>query len=74
MLWAALLVNLFALAFPMFSMNVYDRGWCPTTRSTLWALAIGVVLTGADLFMRSLRGRFVDEWPARASTCASPAR
>ena len=24
-LWAALLVNLFALAFPIFSMNVYDR-------------------------------------------------
>jgi len=24
-LWAALLISVFALAFPMFAMNVYDR-------------------------------------------------
>ncbi|WP_395690907.1 type I secretion system permease/ATPase [Piscinibacter sp.] len=65
-LWAALLVNLFALAFPMFSMNVYDRVVPNNAVETLWALAIGVVLIlGADLFMRLLRGRFVDEASAR---------
>jgi ATP-binding cassette subfamily C protein LapB len=65
-LWAALLVNLFALAFPLFSMNVYDRVVPNNAVATLWALAIGVVLVlCADLFMRTLRGRFVDEASAR---------
>lgn len=65
-LWAALLVNLFALAFPLFSMNVYDRVVPNNAVETLWALAIGVVLVlGGDLFMRTLRGRFVDEASAR---------
>lgn len=65
-LWAALLVNLFALAFPMFSMNVYDRVVPNHAIETLWALSIGVVLVlSADLFMRKLRSRFVDEASAR---------
>jgi ATP-binding cassette subfamily C protein LapB len=65
-LWAALLINLFALAFPMFSMNVYDRVVPNNAVETLWALAIGVLLVlGADLFMRLLRSHFVDEASAR---------
>ena len=65
-LWAALLINLFALAFPLFSMNVYDRVVPNNAIETLWALAIGVVLVlGADLFMRLLRSHFVDEASAR---------
>jgi ATP-binding cassette, subfamily C, bacterial LapB len=65
-LWAALLVNLFALAFPLFSMNVYDRVVPNNAVETLWALAIGVLLIlGADLFMRLLRSHFVDEASAR---------
>ena len=65
-LWAALLINLFALAIPMFSMNVYDRVVPNNAVETLWALAIGVVLVlGADLFMRLLRSHFVDEASAR---------
>ena len=65
-LWAALLVNLFALVFPMFSMNVYDRVVPNNAVETLWALAIGVVLVlGGDLFMRLLRSHFVDEASAR---------
>ena len=65
-LWAALLINLFALAFPMFSMNVYDRVVPNNAIETMWALAIGVALVlCADLFMRLLRSHFVDEASAR---------
>jgi ATP-binding cassette subfamily C protein LapB len=65
-LWAAALVNVFALALPMFSMNVYDRVVPNNAVETLWALAVGVVLVlGADLFLRKLRSRFVDEASAR---------
>jgi ATP-binding cassette, subfamily C, bacterial LapB len=65
-LWAALLINVFALALPIFSMNVYDRVVPNNAIETLWALAIGVGLVlGADLFMRLMRGRFVDEASAR---------
>ncbi|WP_338440648.1 type I secretion system permease/ATPase [uncultured Aquabacterium sp.] len=65
-LWAALLINLFALAFPMFSMNVYDRVVPNHAVETLWVLAIGVVLVlGSDLFIRLLRSHFVDEASAR---------
>jgi ATP-binding cassette, subfamily C, bacterial LapB len=65
-LWAALLINVFALALPIFSMNVYDRVVPNNAVETLWALAIGVTLVlGADLAMRLMRGRFVDEASAR---------
>ena len=65
-MWAALLVNIFALAFPLFSMNVYDRVVPNHAVETLWVLAIGVTLVlGADLFIRLLRSHFVDEASAR---------
>ena len=65
-LWAALLINVFAVAFPFFSMNVYDRVVPNHAVETLWALAGGIVLViTADLVMRSLRSRFVDEASAR---------
>lgn len=65
-LWAALLINLFAIAFPLFSMNVYDRVVPNRAEETLWALAIGVLIViSADLFMRTLRSHFVDEASAR---------
>lgn len=71
-LWAAALVNLFALAFPMFSMNVYDRVVPNNAIETLWALAIGVVLMlCADLWLRNLRSRFVDEASARIDVTLS---
>jgi ATP-binding cassette, subfamily C, bacterial LapB len=65
-LWAAALVNLFAIAFPIFSMNVYDRVVPNNAVETLWALAAGIVLVlCADLWLRNLRSRFVDEASAR---------
>ena len=71
-LWAAALINVFALAFPLFSMNVYDRVVPNHAVETLWALAVGVVLVLVlDLFLRILRGRFVDEASARVDVSIS---
>jgi len=65
-LWAALLINFFALAFPMFTMNVYDRVVPNNATETLWTLSVGVILIMCgDLFMRLLRSHFVDEASAR---------
>jgi len=58
---AALLVNLFALASPLFIMNVYDRVVPNRAIETLWVLAIGAVTVfGFDFLLRTLRGYFVD--------------
>ncbi|MGI9335828.1 MAG: type I secretion system permease/ATPase [Gammaproteobacteria bacterium] len=58
---ASLLINTFALASPLFVMNVYDRVVPNNALETLWVLAIGVgVLYGFDLVMRTLRSHFLD--------------
>ncbi len=65
-LWAALLINLFALAFPIFTMNVYDRVVPNHAVETLWVLAVGLlVVLGADLGLRLLRSHFLDQASAR---------
>lgn len=60
-LLAAAMVNLFALASPLFIMNVYDRVVPNHATHTLWVLSAGmlVVLT-ADLIIRMMRNWFVD--------------
>jgi len=58
---AALLINLFALAMPLFSMNVYDRVVPNFAVETLWALALGVFMVLLfDYLLRVIRGHFVD--------------
>jgi len=65
-LGAALLINMIALAIPLFSMNVYDRVIPNRAIETLWVLALGVILLlGIDLVLRSLRGYFLDLASAR---------
>ena len=60
-LLAALLVNIFALAMPLFSMTVYDRVVPNRAEETLWVLAIGVFLImGFDLLLRVMRAYILD--------------
>jgi ATP-binding cassette subfamily C protein LapB len=60
-LLAAFLVNVFALAMPLFTMNVYNRVVPNRAVETLWVLAIGVAVVSLfDLLMRSLRAYFLD--------------
>lgn len=60
-LLASFFINLFALAAPLFVMNVYDRVVPNYALETLWALAVGAVLVFLfDFLLRSLRGYFID--------------
>jgi len=58
---AALLINLFALAMPIFTMNVYDRIVPNRSVETLWVLAAGIgLIILADFALRTIRGYFLD--------------
>lgn len=58
---ASLLVNVFALAVPLFTMNVYDRVIPNSAIETLWTFAIGVMaVLGFDVAMKVLRAHFID--------------
>tara|TARA_R110000823_G_scaffold27609_12_gene80410 strand:+ start:11372 stop:13474 length:2103 start_codon:yes stop_codon:yes gene_type:complete len=60
-LLAAFFINLFALALPLFTMNVYDRVVPNHALETLWILAAGVVIVMlADITLRTMRGYFLD--------------
>lgn len=63
---AAFIVNIFALAMPMFTMNVYDRVVPNRSLETLWVMAIGVsLIVIGDLTLRTMRGYFLDWASAR---------
>ncbi len=63
---AALLINIFGVAMPLFSMNVYDRVVPNNAIETLWVFAVGMTLVLViDYVIRLLRGHFVDLASAR---------
>lgn len=58
---SSFLINVFALASPLFIMNVYDRVVPNNAIETLWVLAIGIAIVYSfDVIMRGLRGYFID--------------
>ncbi len=60
-LFAAFFINVFALALPLFTMNVYDRVVPNAAFDTLGVLALGVFLIMiGDVALKSLRGQFLD--------------
>lgn len=60
-LLASILINVFALIGPLFTMNVYDRVVPNHAESTLWVLSVGVVIIyGFDFLFKSLRSHFLE--------------
>ncbi|WP_404800021.1 type I secretion system permease/ATPase [Aeromonas simiae] len=58
---ASILINLFAIASPLFTMNVYDKIVPNLAFDSLWVLAVGaVVVFTFDFVMRQLRSYFID--------------
>lgn len=58
---ASVAINCFALALPLFIMNVYDRVVPNASIENLWVLTGGVVTVFAfEFLLRNLRGFFVD--------------
>jgi len=63
---AALIINILALASPLFIMNVYDRVIPTLAIPTLWALAAGVVLAiFFDFVLKQVRSHVLDRTSRR---------
>jgi ATP-binding cassette, subfamily C, bacterial LapB len=64
---AAVMINLFALAMPLFVLNVYDRVVPNHATETLFVFAVAVLgVLVADLILRTMRSHFVDKAAMRA--------
>ena len=71
---ASIFINLFAIAMPLFVMNVYDRVVPNHATETLWILAAGIaIVLIAELSLRLLRNWFIDLGANRADVRLSSA-
>ncbi|MEA1914551.1 MAG: type I secretion system permease/ATPase [Campylobacterota bacterium] len=69
---ASLLINLFVLSTPLFTMNVYDRVIPNNATDTLWILAIGVVVIYMiDILLKFLRSYFLETAAKKTDVIAS---
>lgn len=63
---AALTINIFALAIPIYTMNVYDRVIPNKAEETLWMLSLGVLMVILlDYLLKVVRTHFIDLAGAR---------
>ncbi|WP_246007415.1 type I secretion system permease/ATPase [Halomonas nitroreducens] len=70
----SVVINLFAVAMPLFVLNVYDRVVPNHATETLWVLAAGIfVVLCFDLALRLMRNAFVDLAASRADVKLSAA-
>lgn len=69
---AAVMINLFALGSSLFVMNVYDRVVPNNAISTLWVLAVGVLIVYVfDFILKNLRAHFLDHAGRKADVKVS---
>lgn len=69
---ASLLINLFVLSTPLFTMNVYDRVIPNNAKDTLWLLAVGVlVIYVIDIALKFLRSYFLETAAKKTDIIAS---
>jgi len=60
-LWASLLINIFVLATPLFTMNVYDRVVPNNAQETLMVFTIGIVFVYVlDFFLKIVRAYMLE--------------
>ncbi|MEA3371004.1 MAG: type I secretion system permease/ATPase [Campylobacterota bacterium] len=60
-LWASFLVNIFVLATPLFTMNVYDRVIPNNAQETLMVFTIGIVFVYLlDFLLKLIRGYLLE--------------
>lgn len=64
---AAVLINLFVIAVPLFTMNVYDRVLPNKAEDTLWVLVTGIaIVLFFDFILKLLRAHFIEQAGKRA--------
>lgn len=69
---AAIFINMFVIATPLFTMNVYDRVLPNSAIDTLWALAIGIFIVMIfDFILKLIRAYYIGKASKRADVIMS---